>query len=177
VWSAAQRLRSVQRGSATLFHDPIDPHPRKVVVLHFGDHDPSGLDMTRDIRDRLALFGAPRVDVRRLALNMNQVEEYEPPPNPAKETDSRFANYQAEHGDESWELDALEPSTLATLVRDEVNDLIDRDEWNDWKRREKRTKAELQSISNQYDDVVGHFAADVEEEIEDQDDDEEGSED
>lgn len=172
VWGAAQRLRQVQRGAAGLFHEPIDPHPRKVVVLHFGDHDPSGLDMTRDIRDRLTLFGAPRVDVRRLALNMDQVEQYEPPPNPAKETDSRFEGYRAEHGDESWELDALEPSVLADLVEDEVNTVRDDDLWDEWDRNERRTRAELGAISNQYDEVVAEFARDVKLDEEGDDDDE-----
>lgn len=167
VWGAAQRLRAVMKGAPALFHDPIEPHPRKAVVLHFGDHDPSGIDMTRDIGDRLALFGARGVEVRRLALNMDQVEEYDPPPNPAKDTDARFQGYQAQYGDESWELDALEPRVLAGLVRSEVNGLLDLNLWRKWARNEKRTRAELRAISDSYDDVVGQFAADVEDEIED----------
>jgi hypothetical protein len=63
------------------------------VVLHLGDHDPNGLDMTRDNRDRLAMFARQGVEVRRLALNMEQIERYRPPPNFAKETDSRYAAY------------------------------------------------------------------------------------
>lgn len=162
VWGAAQRLRAVQKGSARLFHEPIEPHPRKVTILHFGDHDPSGIDMTRDIRDRLSLFGASGVHVHRMALNFDQVEQYNPPPNPAKETDARFAGYQALHGDESWELDALEPSVLAGLVENEVEDLIDRPLWREWETREKRTRAELGCISDAYDEVVEQFATNVE---------------
>ena len=56
------------------------------IVFHLGDHDPSGIDMTRDNADRLHLFAGQRVEVRRLALNMEQIEEFNPPPNPAKET-------------------------------------------------------------------------------------------
>ena len=62
------------------------------LVLHLGDHDPNGLDMTRDNRDRLALFARGDVEVRRIALNLDQVELYRPPPNPAKETDTRYAS-------------------------------------------------------------------------------------
>ena len=79
------------------------------LVLHLGDHDPNGLDMTRDNRDRLALFARGDVEVRRIALNLDQVELYRPPPNPAKETDSRYAAYARQFGTECWELDALEP--------------------------------------------------------------------
>ena len=142
VWGAAQRLRMQTRTG------------KDVVILHFGDHDPSGLDMTRDIGDRLRLFGARSVDVRRLALNMDQVEQYEPPPNPAKITDSRFEQYAAEYGDESWELDALDPTTLADLVRNEVNSIIDQTQWDEDEEREDQAREELSAISEKYDDVV-----------------------
>jgi hypothetical protein len=59
------------------------------IVLHLGDHDPSGIDMTRDIRDRLQVFVGNHVETRRLALNMDKVQQYQPPPNPAKDTDAR----------------------------------------------------------------------------------------
>jgi hypothetical protein len=143
VWAAAQRLRQ---------KSVIDE--KMIVILHFGDHDPSGLDMTRDIRDRLELFGAEDVDVRRLALNMEQVRRYNPPPNPAKMTDSRFHLYAAKHGRQSWELDALDPTTLAALVRSEVESLIDADQWAEDEEREKTARAELAAISDQYPKVV-----------------------
>ena len=85
--------------------------------------------MTRDIEDRLTMFGAS-VEVRRIALNINQVRQYNPPPNPAKLTDSRIQGYLTLYGDESWELDALDPTTLINLITDEITDV--RDEW-DWK--------------------------------------------
>ena len=43
----------------------------------------SGIDMTRDIQERLSMFGAD-VYVKRVALTMNQISTYNPPPNPAK---------------------------------------------------------------------------------------------
>ncbi len=103
---------------------------QETVILHFGDHDPSGIDMTRDNNDRLRMFaghGAPTVE--RIALNMDQVEQYGPPPNPAKVTDSRFEGYLAEYGDECWELDALEPKVIDQLIRDNVDKHRDMDLW------------------------------------------------
>jgi hypothetical protein len=166
VWGAAQRLARIARRGREL-------RPRHVVVLHFGDHDPSGIDMTRDIEDRLSLFGAPLVEVRRLALNMAQVEQYDPPPNPAKESDSRFTGYQTLFGDESWELDALEPSVLAQLVDDEVLQLLDRDAWDKELTREKKARRELKAISDDYDNIA--MTLDTTDDGED-DEDEEGSE-
>lgn len=103
-----------------------------LVIVHLGDHDPSGIDMTRDLTERLELFtqrGMLDLSIKRIALNMDQVEEQKPPPNPAKETDARFADYARKYGDESWELDALQPSYLNKLVRDQIEGYIDEDRW------------------------------------------------
>lgn len=121
---------------------------QRVVVFHLGDHDPSGVDMTRDIRDRLATFGGC-TDVRRLALNREQVEQYDPPPNPAKLTDSRVGSYLAEYGDESWELDALEPSVIAELVSNNVRGLIDAGEWEDSEQTQQEGRERLAEIAEQ----------------------------
>lgn len=99
---------------------------KKAHVIYLGDHDPSGIDMTRDVWDRLELFARCPVEVHRVALNMDQVEQYGPPENPAKLTDSRANGYIDKYGDSSWELDALEPSVLAALVNDIVDSLTDK---------------------------------------------------
>lgn len=108
------------------------------IIFYLGDHDPSGIDMTRDIRDRLRMFGVD-VEIDRLALNMDQVKKYNPPPNPAKMTDTRCHSYVSEFGNESWELDALEPRLMAELVKHAI--LNKRNE-NVWKRSRKRERAE-----------------------------------
>lgn len=102
---------------------------QRPIIFHLGDHDPSGIDMTRDNRDRLSLFAGTPIMVSRLALNMNQIETYNPPPNPAKQKDSRFEDYQAKYGDESWELDALAPDVIQTLIRDAVLKVRDENSW------------------------------------------------
>jgi hypothetical protein len=114
------------------------------LVIHLGDHDPSGMDMTRDNCDRLSLFAGRYVEVRRIALNMPQVEQYSPPPNPAKLTDSRANGYIAEYGEESWELDALTPQVIAQLIEDEVQAEVDLDVWNERVEQWEADKAKLQ---------------------------------
>ena len=93
-------------------------------LLYLGDHDPSGEDMVRDISDRLEMFGAD-VIVEKIALTMNQVQEYDPPPNPAKLTDSRSAGYIEKYGDSSWEVDALPPEVLHTIVKEAILNYVD----------------------------------------------------
>ena len=98
------------------------------IVLHLGDHDPNGLDMTRDFRERLAMFARQDIEVRRLALNLDQTAGL--PPNFAKETDSRYEDYVRRFGTtDCWELDALAPNVISDLVRDELESLIDPDAW------------------------------------------------
>lgn len=117
---------------------------QKPVIIHLGDHDPSGIDMSRDIDDRLRLFGgASEIQVNRIALNMDQIERYSPPPNPAKITDSRAAGYISIHGNESWELDALEPRVLSSLIRKTVLKYRDEDLWHKREFLEQKHKRAL----------------------------------
>lgn len=102
---------------------------KEVTILHLGDHDPSGIDMTKDNEDRLTMFSESSVKLKRLALNMDQVEKYNPPPNPAKETDARFTGYVEKYGDSCWELDALEPKVISGLIEKNIKALIDDDIW------------------------------------------------
>ncbi len=108
---------------------------KEVSIIYFGDHDPSGIDMTRDIADRLGIFmygeGERFEKVERVALNMDQVKMYDPPENPAKSTDSRFAGYVEEYGESSWELDALEPSVLSSLVEEAITAHLDFDKFEE----------------------------------------------
>lgn len=123
-----------------------------VYVLYLGDHDPSGLDMDRDIDERLSTFSNSDVIVKRLALTMPQVNDLNPPPNPAKLTDSRASDYIARYGRQSWELDAVEPRTLAALVRDDVAALRDDDLWDDAIERENEMRQTLRDWADSYDE-------------------------
>lgn len=184
-WRAGRRIGAyLQNGQA-------------VTILHLGDHDPSGMDMTRDIYERISEFvitdwnnanptgslghsnsygeiyddiathvgcdsfgyrdGAGShlaFSVHRIALNMDQIEAYDPPPNPAKMTDARANDYVAEYGFESWELDALDPDVLTLLVSDHVEELRDDELWDAAVDEEARQREILTSISESWDDVA-----------------------
>lgn len=126
---------------------------QRIVVLHLGDHDPSGMDMSRDLSERLSLFSRERVDIdfRRIALNMDQVEEQQPPPNPAKSTDTRFDKYEEEFGDESWELDALSPAYLNELVSNEVQGLVNHEVWATRTDKIEKVRERLTAIAEDFD--------------------------
>jgi hypothetical protein len=144
MWSAGQRLLRYKK------------QKKQILVLHFGDHDPSGIDMTRDIRERLELFTRGEVKLDRLALNMPQIEEYGPPPNPAKDTDSRHTGYVQEFGTESWELDALEPSVLVDLVRTAVEEARDEEAWEEAVESERAARETLAAAAERWQEIE-HF--------------------
>ena len=134
----------------------LDSH--SVWVLYLGDHDPSGIQMTEDVQNRIGLLARAQEEigfqlhVNRLALNWEQVERYNPPVNPVKLTDSRANTYIDRYGEDCWELDAIEPGVLAGLVRRAILDLRDQDPWDFALEKERVMKAELQKFADQYRD-------------------------
>lgn len=110
---------------------------RPVRVLYLGDYDPSGLDMIRDIGDRIAEFQDGFNDgylveemifsVEPIALTIEQIQQYNPPPNPAKVTDPRAKEFMRKHGRTSWEVDALRPDVLNAVLENAIAKYIDKD--------------------------------------------------
>lgn len=104
---------------------------RDPLILYFGDFDPTGQDIERNVRETIRdTFDVP-IDVERIALNREQIDAHELPPQPAKSSDARYDTFVEEHGDMAVELDALPPDTLKELVRDAVNERFDRDHFED----------------------------------------------
>lgn len=156
------------------FLDKIN-NGQKVVVLYFGDHDPSGLDMVRDIRERIEFFltrgedaqialdnlGEERFEefieliwnsfeVKHIGLTMEQIQEINPPTNPAKITDPRAKNYIAEHGQYSWEVDALTPTQIREIIEEEIELYINKEKLAEVEEREKSERSELRNLINRY---------------------------
>lgn len=184
LWGAAQRAMRYMRAG------------QRIVILHLGDHDPSGIDMTRDITDRMHTFTdvdwlrdhedefdddevkisdirrsmvehmqldefeQQPIEVRRIALNFDQVQQYDPPPNPAKLTDSRAQGYIAEHGTQSWELDALEPSVLDALIAEHIEAERDDEAWSEIVASEDEHIELLTLASSRWSDVVRFLRTD-----------------
>lgn len=145
MWNAARRMQEYIRNGQT------------PVILHLGDHDPSGVDMTRDILDRLDLYMGG-IEIDRLALNWEQIEQYNPPPNPAKTSDSRAGGYLKEFGNQSWELDALEPTVLAQLIENAVVDLRDEDAWSEAMARQREGRTLLAKVASNWNEIVESLA-------------------
>ena len=140
--------------AANRFKDKTD---KERIILHLGDHDPSGLDMTRDIQERLKYFGAD-VQVKRIALNMDQVQDYNPPPNFAKETDSRYKAYKQKFGGQSWELDALRPEVIEGMIDEHIKKNMDMTIFEERLKQEKEQEEELHKIAANYQGALAGAA-------------------
>jgi hypothetical protein len=141
-WRAGRRMKSWSSGRQT------------PVVLHLGDHDSSGVDMTRDNTERLGVFAERAVEVSRLALNMDQILTLNPPPSPAKESDPRTVKYIEVHGSDTWELDALDPNALVDIIDAAIQSFIDFDAWEDVEADEREQREILEKVEENWSSVV-----------------------
>jgi len=140
AWRAGQRLAGYVRKG------------QRPIIFYLGDHDPSGIDMTRDNEERLSLFAGVPIMVQRLALNMPQIEQYNPPPNPLKVkdgklSDSRAASYLEQYGESSWELDALDPQVIQDLIEQAILKIRDESKWDATLLREVEDKRLLEEAA------------------------------
>lgn len=126
----------------------LDHQHQTCLLLYLGDHDPSGIDMPRDIEERLNFTFGVNVDVERIALTMEQIETYNPPPDPAKKTDTRYRSYAKIYGDECWELDALEPDVLSTIIVNKVNELTNVRKIKQREKEQSQYREQLSAISD-----------------------------
>jgi hypothetical protein len=94
-------------------------------LYYFGDYDPSGVDISRNVEDRLRQFaGDAEIHFVRVAVNEDQISSLRLPTRPTKKTDTRSKNFRGE----SVEVDAIDPPTLRAMVKEVIMRHIDRDE-------------------------------------------------
>lgn len=138
VYKAGRRMREIYDNG------------KQIIFLHLGDHDPSGVDMSRDILKRVEMFGDlyDKIDFHRIALNMDQIDVLKPPPNPAKETDTRAKGYIELYGSTSWELDALEPGIIKALISESIENYLDTTKFLDKYEKEKADSNLLLQIAD-----------------------------
>lgn len=115
---------------------------KSIVVLYFGDFDPSGLDIERSGRLRLRTYSGVEFDFVREALIDSDIVGL--PANPTKKADTRSRAYVEKYGDACWELDALPPDVLRARVRGAIERYIDADRWNEASDRLERERGDVE---------------------------------
>lgn len=149
LWEARKRFRQYVRDGQT------------PVILHLGDHDCTGDDCSRFLRERMELMvNTPdlglhaNVELRRLALNRDQIEKYELPPQPGKTADPRFRGYVRKHGTSHvWELDALAPDVIERIIEDGIRGVMDDDLRQRYIAIQEEQRQTLKAMGAHYDSV------------------------
>jgi hypothetical protein len=117
---------SAVSGWVTSTWEAVAEDESHVVVVYLGDHDPDGLQIPRSAEETIYKIQHVKrehfsCEIKVVALTMDQIARYNPPPFGAKVTSSRYQRYVDETGTtDAWELDALDPPVLQQLVRDSV---------------------------------------------------------
>lgn len=112
--------------------------------------------MTRDIREKLAMFANTPITVVRIGLNMDQIDELKPPANYLKVradgefADSRAKEYYRQFGEESWELEVLRPQYIHDLIEKNVLQIRDPELWDEALQEETNDKRRLEELVAQF---------------------------
>ena len=143
----------VTRGYASLSYlhsaaETIQAEGKPSHIYYFGDHDPSGVDIPRNVEARLREF-APNADLTFtcVAVNEEQIKRLKLQTRPTKKTDSRGKNFKGE----SVEVDAIPPETLREIVEACIAQHIDRNEYAKLKRTEGLEKETLAEYISNWD--------------------------
>ena len=149
------------RPSATLIKELSEYIRRRqkefeeVVIFHAGDLDPTGIAIPKGIQWDLLKYHGVDVEVRTIALLPEHIDEYDLPESfaAAKERDSNIDAWIAEYGEDAkaYEIDALLPEDLRTIVREALEDTFDMERVQAMRELVVREK---QQITDMRDEVM-----------------------
>ncbi len=113
-------------------------------VYHFGDFDPSGQDAARAVEKGLRQH-APGAEIRfeRVAVTQPQIDEWNLPTRPTKQTDSRAKKF----GPVSVELDAINPNKLRELIEEVIVRHLPHDQYKTLIEAEKSERKLFQGLA------------------------------
>ena len=115
---------------------------KPIHAFYLGDYDPSGFDIERDLREKLARYSGRTCSVdgddpgcdefawSRLGVVASDFNEFDLIRLPIKVSDCRTNGFRAEHGDHGAEVDAIPPTELRRRVTEAIDSHIDVDRWN-----------------------------------------------
>ncbi len=142
---------------------------RPARILYVSDFDPAGLGMPISVARKIEFYqrqyGLDHLDIRLqpVVLTADQVDEYDLPRVPVKDSDLRKANFEAAHGEGQVELDALEalyPGRLAEIVTEAMEQYFDDSLWD--RAREARDGL-LELLAGEREGILEDFAEPLEE--------------
>lgn len=115
---------------------------KDAIILYLGDHDPSGIAIDAAIKNSWNFFDMEPPRFERLAVFDHQIEEFNLPTRPVKETDRRAKNWIGG----CVEIDTLTPAQIRDLVDNRLAELVDRGQWERTKLIEQAERDALSEI-------------------------------
>lgn len=112
-------------------------------LYYCGDFDPSGLSIYDSIKKRIMDFGVS-INFERIALTQEQIEKYQLPSDPAKQSDPNYNKFVSIYGSGMVvELDSLPPDVLRKIIEDCILQNIDEGHLMRILRKEKAERGRL----------------------------------
>lgn len=102
---------------------------KPIIIYYLGDHDPSGRDLERNIKDKLYRYSKRPFSWKRLGLNPEHFAEHNIIPLEPKKWDSRYKRFAQEWGDLCAEVEAIPATALREMVRDAIESHIPSGSW------------------------------------------------
>jgi hypothetical protein len=122
-------------------------------IYYFGDHDPSGWWIARNLEPTLREFGA-NAQVTQVGVTPEQVQRWGLPTRRAKPSDTRYRGFVERFGSERCtEVDAIPPDVLKRLIQESIEQNIDRAAWHRARRSEQLEKETLANVLEVYGNV------------------------
>lgn len=143
----------VTRGYASLSYlhgagEAIREQGKPAYLYYFGDYDPSGCDITRQVEEGVREFGGDcEIHFERVAVTNQQILDLKLPTRPTKKTDSRSKGFDGE----SVEVDAIPPVDLRKLCEDCITQHIDEDSLRQHREQERMEKETLKRFRESFD--------------------------
>jgi hypothetical protein len=113
---------------------------KRVIVLQWGDYDPSGVAISDSLVEHYRIHGAQEAEVVRVGLKPEHITRWRLPTRPTKTSDTRARNFG---DDRSVELDAVRPDRLRRWIETEIRQHIEPEPWEQARAEEEAQREEL----------------------------------
>lgn len=142
-------ITNIHRGAERIKNEASSRNAENIIILYFGDHDPSGKDISRNIEDRLTNVFNINVELIFVALTKEQIDFYDVPPDRTKKSDTRSKKFIEKYGDEAAELEALDPLVLRTMINNTISNYYDKSIFQEIQKKEKEVLEKIKAKSEE----------------------------
>ncbi|MHB1546840.1 MAG: toprim domain-containing protein [bacterium] len=126
--------------------DIFESYNKPAVVLYFGDFDPSGEDIYRDLEDSFSFFQISLKKIEKVSLTKEDIIKYKLPPDFAKKSDTRAKSFIEKNGDMAVELDALPLQVLQEKIKASIEKYMDITELQNVLNQQKAEQVEIEEF-------------------------------